>query len=526
MQDIARDPAETDPTTAAAPILAFIAALPFRRTGPLVAALAAVLLAAPFLYLVFFAPSLFVTGPTMEVLALWLDARAIVDDPPSLAIAAEALADGSFLYLMLVNAGTAIGGTPGEALLVARGLMALIMIVPLAYGAAMRLPILPALMVTVFVVLTLLAPASGALGAQGACSVAVFLWLSLITYARPHRIVLTCAQTEGFFAGLALWFLYMTATPLFLAAFAGFIAALVMQERRGMVFTMMALAILLVLGASAELLSYMTVEHGLLLTRLEQIGGDVPMGSFGLQHMLALLAIPLGLLIRRQGGLVQFLFLAMLVVGGGAAMLAFGADLLPLLLIACLLAIFSRKSAEDRVLSKGAEHPALAGIMALSLIPFLLAGADISRASEALLVQFQKAPLAATADLGFSFGDEPYYADLILSRKVDASVARGFDLTPADQAVLMKEGLTLAERFAAERKLVGLVSAGNLSSLSTITLQELGAAQIVVTPTLAIDRLTDEARMSSQGILYAEYRKANRRDQLSPAYDIWIRRAN
>ena len=80
MQDMDNMHYETEEFRKSPMFLVFLAALPFRRTGPLVACFLALFILVPFLFLVFFAPSLFVTDPTMQVLNVWLDARAIVAD--------------------------------------------------------------------------------------------------------------------------------------------------------------------------------------------------------------------------------------------------------------------------------------------------------------------------------------------------------------------------------------------------------------------------------------------------------------
>ncbi len=509
------------------PVLSFIARIPFFNANPLLAVLVSLLLIAPFLYLVWFAPSLFVTDAPMAVLAKWLDARAIVDQPPSLAIADAALQDGSFLYLMLVNAGTTLSATPGQAMLIAQALMALILVGPLSYGSAMRLPLLPSLVLTLFILFMLLSPAAGILGAEKANAVAVFLWLTLISYGRPGRVVLACAQTEGVLAGIGLWYLYMSATPLFLAAFAGLIAALIIQERRGLVFTSMALSILLILGASSELLAYMALEHWLVVSRLEALGSLEAVMPIQLPHLLAFIAIPLGLLLRQNSGIVTFLLLSLMIGTGGTALIFFGADILPLLILCGLMAVFSNGGGRERATIARMESSALAGMMAITLMPFVVVTSNTIQAGQDLFAQYGRPALVETASFGFSFEDKPERAQLILSRKLDPAFAtKAYHLTPADQAVLMQEGLHLVEKLVAKSTTVGLVSAADMSRLCADAEKQLHKADIVLTPRLAIDPLTNEARMSSQRLLYAEYKRAERTEQISPVYDIWVRRQN
>ncbi len=524
MQDMDNMHHEEDFDRTSPSILVFLASLPFRRTGPILASLLALFILTPFLYLVFFAPSLFVTDPTMEVLSVWLDARAIIAEPPSLATMSEALREGSFLYMMLLNTATELGATPGQSILMAQGAMVVLLLLPLSYGAAMRMPLLPALLLTAFILSAILVPVAGILSGQAAISMAVFLWMSLITYARPYRSMQRCAQLEGVLAGFGLWFLYMTAMPLFLAAFVGFLAALVLQLRRGLVFATMAVGVFMLIGASTELFSYLMLGEGLVLFRLADLTGGYTAAPWGVQHWLALAALPLSLLIHEKQSIVQAFCLSALLVVGSIGLIANGQDVLPLLALAAFLALFARAGQPMERITIHTPREALTGLLAIAFVPVFIAGLDIARTGTGLLAQFQRTPLTQTAEMGFSFADQPKLADLVIGRKIDPMVANDFEFTPADQAVLMKEGLKVVNHLLSEKKPVAFVSAGNLTSLYDISVIEVGAAHMVVTPKLSIDSLTDQARVTNQGVLYADYKRVQRQEQISPVYDIWVKR--
>ncbi|WP_306251017.1 hypothetical protein [Parvularcula sp. IMCC14364] len=501
-----------------------MASLFYFRTGPLIATGVSAVVVMPLLFLVFTSASLFVVDPPMDVLALWLDARALVVEPPSLDVAARSLGEGSFVYLMLVNVATLFGGTPGEALLKAQGLMAILLLLPLAYGAAMRLPLLPASALTLFILMIVMVPAQGVLSAPSMFSMAVFLWLSLVLWVRPHRSMLRCAQMEGLCAGVGLWFLYMTALPLFFAALTGVTATLVLQGRRGLVFILMAVAVFLILAACAELLSQMVLAQSLAALRFEGLGIAPITALPGLSHLLALSIIAIALLTRAANHAVITVFLLLMVLAGSAASLAFGMDPLPVLLLAAFAATFAHTSSAERHAIGSSPRPALAGVFSLSAMLFCAAGLAIVQGGASLSHQYKAQPMAETAQLGFSFAQEPHYAKLILTRQLDPVVlTQGISLSAADQALLMGEGLALAARLHSQQQKVALVSGGNLSLLAEGFLSPKETAQVVLAPRLVIDQRTDEARVSAQAVLYTQYRKAPKTEQLSPAYDLWIR---
>ena len=529
VEDLTGD--ETDSARKSAPLTAFLVSLPLRRIGPLLTTFLAALLTLPLLCLVVLSPTLFVTEPPAAVLALWLEAQALLAVPPSAESILTAIAEGELLHLLLIHLASLMTETPGQALLMAQGLMTLILVGPVAYGAAMRLSLLPALLASLLVLVTALVPAGGITGGASAMAAAVFLWLGLISYARPVRMVQRCAQIEGLAAGIGVWCLFMTSTPLFLLSLAGLLAAMILQGQRGMIFTTMALASLLMLGASAELLLHMTLGPQLsgpltlTLLRLDQVGPAFAAVPLTLSHLLAVMLIPLGLMIGRPGFLVSWAGLLFLLGAGVAVFLYTGLDPLPLLLMTCLMVMSGRAVRPGREDVGLLDKYALAGLLALLTVPMVLAGVKISAAASGLYAQFQAVPLPETERLGFSFAEQPVKARMILARKLDPFVTReGLQLTPADQAVLMQEGVRLAGEMAAARKPVRLVSAGDTAHLTGIVMPELGKADYVLTPRIAIDALTDEARVSSQAVLYTEYQKAPRQDQLSPVWDIWIRR--
>lgn len=516
-----------------APITVFMVSLPLRRLGPVTISLIISLLAVPILCLVFLAPSLFVTDEPSAVLALWLEARAIVEQPPSREGALLALREGQFLYFLMINIAAIITQTPGQALLVAQGLVAVLLLGPIAYGAAMRLPAVPAVMAALLLVVTLVAVPQGALAASMAMSVVVFCWVSLVCYAAPYRAGLICAQAEGVLVGVGIWILLMSATPLFLLSLVGLIVALAFQGSRGVIFVTMALASLLVLAACSEILAYMTLGDlmsgpvALTLMRLDQLDPNTGQWALDSRYILVLVVMCLGLMVSRAGQLVWWGSIGFLLLAGAGVVAWGGGSPLPLILLVALMVMSSKAVHPSREVIGTMDRYALAGLLALLLLPVFGAGASIWSGAGTLYRQYQRPVQEQTAMLGFSFAEEPHTAELILTRKLDPFlVQQGLALSPADQAVLMTDGMALARMMGREKKPVSLVGGEELSRLFGLALSQLGDAEIVLTPKIPIDKISDQARVSSQGILYAQYRKADRQLQVSPVWDIWVRREN
>ena len=513
-----------DTPSALSGLISYLAALFYFRTGPVVGTALVVVITLPLFFLVFAAPSLLVSDAPMDVLSLWLDARAVLVGPDSLAVVSQALADGSFLHLMFVNMASTFGGTPGETLLRAQGLMAIVMILPLAYGATMRLPLLPAIIWSLFVIMTVLVPAQGALAAPSALALATFLWLGLITWACPHGAMLRCAQAEGLVAGTGLWILYMSSLPLFAVTLVGLIAALTLQQRRGLVFILMTSAVFLILAACTELLCQMLLGHGLLQMRLQGLTIKPEFVVMALPHLLAVVLAAVAILTRPANSLMIAALLTVLMVAGGVASAVTGFDPLPVFLLVVLIATFGHTSSHERNEILFAPRAALSGTLSLSVVSFCLLGLAVVQGSKSLTDQYRAQPLEQAEMLGFSFASEPRYAKLILERQLDPIVlTKGVQLSAADQALLMGEGLSLAAELHRQQRAVALVSGGDLSLLSAPYLTAKETAQFVLAPRIAIDTKTDEARVSAQPVLYTQYRKAPKAEQLSPVYDLWVR---
>ncbi|MCI5044193.1 MAG: hypothetical protein MRY72_05795 [Aquisalinus sp.] len=505
-------------------VISNLAALFYFRTGPLAGSTITLGLCLPLFFLVFAALSLLVIVSPMDVLAIWLDARAIMVGADALTVASQALVDGNFLHLMFVNMAAVFEGTPGEILLRAQGMMAIVMVLPLAYGATMRLPLLPAVIWSLFVIMMVLVPPQGALTASSAFSSAIFLWLGLITWARPHKAMLRCAQAEGLVAGLGLWILYMSALPLFVVAIIGLVAALILQQRRGLVFILMTSAVFLILAACSELLCQMLLGNSLFQLRVQGLTVKPEMVDMGLPHLLAVVISTVAILTRSANSLMVGALLIVLMVMGGFALVVVGFNPLPAFLLVVLIATFGHTNSHERNEMLFAPRSALSGTLSLSVISLSVLSLAVFEGSKSLTDQYKAQPLEQAEMLGFSFASEPHYARLIIERQLDPIVlTKGVQLSAADQALLMGEGLSLAAEMHQQQRAVALVSGGDLSLLAAPYLTAKEAAQFVLAPRIAIDTKTDEARISAQPVLYTQYRKAPKSEQLSPVYELWVR---
>jgi hypothetical protein len=492
--------------------------------GPvLVAALLALLVILPFIIAVLLAPSLFVTDAPMAVLQPWMQAMDVLRDP---AIAASALQEGTLPYLLLVNLAGLFVETPGQALLVAQGLFAMLLIVPVIHVTTSRLPSLIAILASLLIIGSVLVPAGGVLQAPLAFSVAVFLWLCLACYVKPDVKNFTTSQAEGVMAGIGVWYLYITCTPLFFLSLPGLAIAIVRQGRCGIIFTAMALGMLLILGASAEVLVY-AAFHGsqssfipLFELRLSQLAGAEGATALTVTHAFVFLVFVVSALAT---GRYMFLLIGSVLVAVGSVVFSYlGADPVLLILLASFMALSSVSLTVQQERRRSAGF--LSGQLALLLMPFAIAVGLVTSKAASLQTHFQ-ADAPMEVDFGFSFKDEPVIATLILQRKLDPVLVRdGLSLTPADQAMLMADGLKIAGQLHHTERPTALVAPGNILHLTDAELVPAKQAEMIITPKLPIDQLTDEARVRHQGILYADYVRASPAEQLSSVWELWVKK--
>ena len=401
------------------------------------------------------------------------------------------------------------------------------MIAPIAYSAAIRLPLMMALASVLLVILSIIAPTGGIDAVPFALSTGVFLWLVLACYGKPFKTTLTPAQIEGVMIGIGLWFLYLTSTLLFFMSLPGFVFAVMVQGRRGVIFTAMALGSLLILGACAEMLNFMALgpsADGLLPLvemRLSDIQGAEQFTVLSLRHMIAAM---LFFAVAASTGRLMFTIISTSLVFSGAIMLVrLGADPLAFLVLVSFILAGKAMARPHQERRRGPGF--MAGRFALLGLPLVLAFNQATLQVNMVREHYRYSAINEIQIFGFSFADKPVIAGLVLERKIDPALIReGLLLTPADQAVLLADGVRLANKLQYDRGSASLVAAGNFSHLPHMQIVQLIQAEYILTPKIHIDPLTDDARVRHQGMLYANYVRAARGDQYSPIWEIWVKK--
>ncbi len=489
------------------------------KSDSIVTAFLCLVCAAPILVMMSLSPTLLSIASPVETIEPWLKAQSFGGAD----ILTQTLVQGGIVSSGMAAISDFWVANPGQAVLMTGIIFSALLMMLFMSATATRLPLLPAILVTLLG--TLAVPIARMTGLSDIAGFALGLtaWLGIIS-AQPgrffgHRPI----ELEGVAAGIALTILFFSILPLFFAGLLSVALAGVLRAQPGRIMLTICLITLAIgfIGAEvAALLFAADLPLGLLAARLATFEmAALPMLS--MSHAAALLVSALALFFISHGPRTFVARLAVLVSGFGASLIA-GLNPMIFLAIMALTIVFGAARSTDKQAFEGPNLP-------LSTYACLVCFALLAIAPAARLGTFYMVAQHKVADssalLGMVFLDDGSTGTKLAGGNLPvAPFEDGQRFTPADQAVLLKAGVEIATRLKASGKEVYLVAGSKTFSLaSEIGEDDLAAERpkMIIVPRVAIEPKTDAARKALQGLLYSHYERVRRADALSPVWDVW-----
>ena len=487
----------------------------------------AILAASPFIAAALFAPALLSLSPTVEMLAPIADARAVM-------AGAAAIPDqASPFFLFLLSIADLFTDTPGRTHLVARALLGILIIYPTAYACAARFPVIQTVVLTVALAAYTTAPFAGVTD----LALAIFLALAIILVCAPADESRDRARFEGIIAGAMLTALWTLSPIFFLTGVMALSACPFLTGRAGLdryfftIFTagaLVALSEVLVPGLS---LARAHAASGVLTSGTGSLTSGA--GAWGLAGIAVSSTIVLassaifGGRDHARGWAAGLVFL---IISFAAARIA-GANTMPLFALACAMACLSVASPFYDGIFRDHDRASVALAGAAATLTLFWTTAIVAQGAGQVWLQHQvarAAPLAMRAELGLVQPGGPTIARWVEEGRFSTPEARQlFALTPIDQSTMLLEVAARAERLAAGGLDVAILTGADTACVIASRRpcrpdgrRAADEAKVVFVPRLDLDARTSDIKKRSEGMLYTDFKLAER----TPLWEVWVRR--
>ncbi len=485
-----------------------------------------VLAAAPFMLAAVLAPALLSLSPTVDMIAPIAEARAI-------GAGADSLSDhASPLYVLLLLAADMFADAPGRIHLLAKAFSALFVVYPMAYFAASRLPIFPAVLSTAALAAYVASPFAG----PAEFALAIFLVNSFCFVAASADNAPGRARFEGGIAGVGLYALWLLNPVFSLAGFIALSACPFLSGRRGLSRYAATLAIFAVLAAVAEFLApginicRASAASGALQIDASFSGSEGAMGLSGAAISTFLVLASVSVFGGREHLKAWLVALGLGLTAFIAARLV-GANALPVFVFVAAIAAFSVSSPFYDGLFRSHDRASVSvALTGATLTLFWTMAIVVHAAGQFALQQqvAQSAPANIRTELALVQPGGPTIARWIEEGRFSTPEAREFlALAPVDQSAMLLEAASRAKPMAARGLGVAILTGADTACVlaerrNCYATGDAAAheANVVFVPRLDLDPATTAAVGRAEAMLYTEFKLVEQ----TPLWEIWVRR--
>ncbi len=486
----------------------------------------AVLFALPLILATAFAPALLSLSPAMEMLAPIAEARGIFTGQ------IPVQSGGSPIYSLLIMAADLFAESPGRIHLVAKAIATALVVFPLAYMSAARLPVLQSVLLTASFAAYVAAPFSG----QTEFGFAVFLAMAFACLCAPAKNAASRAWFEGALVGAGLLILWLLSPVLSLGGFMALSACPFLSGKNGLRRYAGALCVFGVLALLCELL-----WPGLNLARANAATGVVDhIDILGVRESFS------GL-----GGVIASVFIVVMsgaIFGGrehikswgvGAVIAIIGiifarfseANILLVFPLAASIACFSVASPFYDGLFRSHDRASVAIATSTAMLTLFWTTTPIAHAVGQFALQHHvanEAPDNIRAELGLVQPGGLTIAKWVEEGRFSTLEARElFSLAPVDQSAMLLEAASQARAIASHGVDVAILTGADTACIlaskkfcSSDGAAAANEANVVFVPRLDLDPSSVDAKGRSEALLYTKFKLADK----TAFWDIWVRR--
>ncbi len=488
----------------------------------------AVIAGVPFVIAAALSPALLSLSPTVEMLAPIAEARAVSGGE------ANMIDHATPFYLLLLLAGEFFADTPGRIHLAAKALGAMIALLPFAYFASTRLPILAAILLTAALAAYVSAPFAG----PAELGVALLLVCGVAFVSASVDDTGVRARFEGLMAGAMLFALWLLNPLLALAGFIFLSACPFLSGRCGLWRYGATLLVFAVLAAVTELampgmnIARAAAVSGVLNTQTSLTGHEGAFGLSGVVFSVAIVLIASAIFGGREHAKSWATAAGFAVITFTAARIT-GANAIPVFIMAASLACFSSASPFYDGVFRNHDRASVAVALMTAAITFLWAVSLITHSAGQFSLQYQTAnaaPENIRTELALVQPGGPSIARWIEEGRFSTPEARElFALAPVDQSAMLLEAASQVRVLAGQGMEVAILTGADTACVlaegrvchadgpSAAT-----AAKVVFVPRLELDPATTEAKGRAEALLFTEFKLIER----TALWEIWVRRGS
>ncbi|MFQ5563054.1 MAG: hypothetical protein ACE5FO_05750 [Parvularculaceae bacterium] len=480
----------------------------------------------PIILAALLAPALLSLAPTAEMIAPIAGARAVA------AGALRVQDSGAPFYAMLLLAADFFTDIPGRIHLIAKALSAALVTLPLAYFAAVRLPVLQAVLLTASTAAYVVAPFAGA----AEFALALFMTTAFVCLCAPADDDSGRAALEGTLTGAGIFILWLLSPVFSLGGFLALAVCPFLTGKAGLRRYCGALATAALFAGAAELIwpglnaARAAAASGIFDGSQLISGGERRISLGGATASMLVVLASAAVFGGRNHAKGWGVGAALALLGVLLARLA-GADALPLFALAAAVACFSVASPFYDGVFRSHDRASVAVALSAAGLTLFWTAAPITHAAGEFAVQYdaaKHAPADIRTRLGLVQPGGPTIARWVEEGRFSTPEAREqFALAPSDQSAMLLEAAGRARAIAGLGVDVAILTGGDTACVLADDREcrsdgpsAARAAKIVFVPRLDLDAATVAAKGKVEALLYTEFQLAEQ----TALWDIWVRR--